>query len=100
MDCEDWGRNAIFCGDQGLHRLEKYLNIQDCLEKSLKFKIFLEKYLKNTKRPGKVLEYYHLQEDSTLSSETQISIKLRCLYLVQHMLHQIKAPQFYTNFLF
>ena len=29
--------------------------------------------------------------------ETLISIKLWCLYLVQHMLHQIKAPQFYTN---
>ena len=26
-------------------------------------------------------------------------IKLWCLYLVQHMLHQIKAPQFYTNYL-
>ena len=26
-----------------------------------------------------------------------ISIKLWCLYLVQHMLHQIKAPQFYTD---
>ena len=25
--------------------------------------------------------------------------KLVCFYLVQHMLHQIKAPQFYTNFL-
>ena len=31
--------------------------------------------------------------------ETEISIKLWCLYLVQHMLHQIKAPQFYTNYL-
>ena len=31
--------------------------------------------------------------------ETYISIKLVCLYLVQHMLHQMKAPQFYTNFL-
>ena len=31
--------------------------------------------------------------------ETSISIKLWCLYLVQHMLHQIKAPQFYTNYL-
>ena len=29
----------------------------------------------------------------------QINIKLLCLYLVQHMLHQIKAQQFYTNFL-
>ena len=27
-----------------------------------------------------------------------MSIKLRCLYLVQHMLHQIKALQFYTHF--
>ena len=34
---------------QGFHRLEKYLNIQDCLEKSLK-----------------LLEIYHLQEDSTM----------------------------------
>ena len=27
----------------------------------------------------------------------KISIKLWCLYLVQQMLHQIMAPQFYTN---
>ena len=26
-----------------------------------------------------------------------ISIKLWCLCLVQHIIHQIKAPQFYTN---
>ena len=31
--------------------------------------------------------------------ETFISIKLWCLYLVQHMLHQITAPQFHTNYL-
>ena len=31
--------------------------------------------------------------------ETLISIKLWCLYLVQHMLHQIKAPQLSTNYL-
>ena len=37
--------------------------------------------------------------DSTLYLETSISMKLQCLYLVQHMLHQIKAPQFFTNFL-
>ena len=30
---------------------------------------------------------------------TLISIKLWCLNLVQHMQHQIKSPQFYTNFL-
>ena len=27
----------------------------------------------------------------------KLSVKLWCLYLVQHMLHQIKAPQFYTD---
>ena len=26
-----------------------------------------------------------------------MSIKLWCLYLVQHMLHQIKTSQFYTD---
>ena len=31
--------------------------------------------------------------------ETLISIELWCFYLVQQMLHQIKAPQFYTNYL-
>ena len=31
--------------------------------------------------------------------ETLTGIKLWCLYLVQHMLHQIKALQFYTNHL-
>ena len=31
--------------------------------------------------------------------EHWISIKLWCLYLVQQMLHQIKAQQFSTNFL-
>ena len=32
-------------------------------------KIYLEKYLKNTQRPFKVLEFNHLQEDSTLFLE-------------------------------
>ena len=75
---------------QGSHRLEKYLNIQECLEKSLK----LHFALKNTQRHLKVLEFYYLQHDSTLSLETLISIKLSCLHLVQHMLHQMKAPHF------
>ena len=50
---------------QGSHRIEKYLNIQ-----VLENKICLEKYLKNTQRPSKVLEFYHLQEDIKLSLET------------------------------
>ena len=34
-----------------------------------------------------------------LLMETLISIKLLCFQLVQHMLHQIKAQQFYAYFL-
>ena len=47
---------------QGFHRLEKFLNIQDCLEKSLKIKFTLKSAWKTLK----VLEFYHLQEDSTV----------------------------------
>ena len=42
------------CIVQGLHRLEKYLNIQDCLDKSLKIKFalkVLEKHSKALKSP-------------------------------------------------
>ena len=45
--------------EQGVHRLEKYLNIQECLEKSLKIKIALKSTGKNTERPWKVLEFYY-----------------------------------------
>ena len=40
---------------QGSHRLEKYLNIQDCLERSLKFKFAL----KTLKGLEKSLNFYH-----------------------------------------
>ena len=42
--------------------LEKYLNLEGFLEKSLKNK----PALKSTGKSLKVLEYYHLQEDSTV----------------------------------
>ena len=42
---------------QGSYRLEKYLNIQDYLEKSLKIKFCLEKYLKNTHSIEKSLNF-------------------------------------------
>ena len=38
--------------------------------KVLENKICIEKYLKNTQRPWKVLEFYTLQEDSTVFWET------------------------------
>ena len=69
---------------QGLHRLVKYLSIQDCLEKSLKIKFALKSTWKTIKNQ-KVLEFYLLQKDSTLTFETEIGIKLLCLYLVQHI---------------
>ena len=46
----------------GAHRLEKYLNLEGFLEKSLKNK----PALKSTGKSLKVLEFYHLQEDSTV----------------------------------
>ena len=42
---------------QGLHRLEKYLNIQDCLAKSLKIKFALKSTLKTLKGLEKSLNY-------------------------------------------
>ena len=68
--------------------LEKYFNIQDCVEKSLKIKFAL-------KSPW-ILPFTE-GFNSVFGDPNQY--KLVCLYLVQQMLHQIKAPQFYTNFL-
>ena len=49
---------------QGSHRLEKYLNIQDCLEKSLKIKFalkVLEKHSKALKSPWIFTIYRRIQ---------------------------------------
>ena len=44
--------NSVLNVLQGSHRLEKYLNIQDCLGKSLKIKFALKSSnLKYTQRP-------------------------------------------------
>ena len=42
---------------QGSHRLEKYLNIQDCLEKSLKIKFALKSTWKTLKGIEKSLNF-------------------------------------------
>ena len=44
---------------QGSRRLEKYLNLEDFLEKSLKIKSALKSALKITQKPWKVLEFYY-----------------------------------------
>ena len=48
-----------------------------------------------------MLKFYfrnaEIMETLALENKYKISIKLLCLYLVQHMLHQIKAQQFYTD---
>ena len=76
--------------EQGPHRLEKYLNLEGFLEKSLKIKYAL-------KITGKSLKCLEKSLNSSFFCRTKIliSIKLLCLYLVQHL----KAQQFYTNFL-
>ena len=47
----------------------------------------------------KVLEFFYFLEELALLIEIENRIKLLCLHLVQQMLHQIKAQQFYANFL-
>ena len=55
---------------EGSHRLEKYLNILDCLEKSLKIKSALISTGKILKGLEKSLSFtMNLQEDSTLCLE-------------------------------
>ena len=41
--------------------------------------------------------YTEIMGDSSTGNKIENRIKLVCLYLVQHMLHQIKAQQFYTD---
>ena len=40
--CHIVGNQVSRLNIQGLHRLEKYLNVQDCIEKSLKIKFTLK----------------------------------------------------------
>ena len=55
--------------------------------------------LENYSKTLKVLELDHFLKDISLLMEIKNSINLFSFYLVQHMLHQIKAQQFYANFL-
>ena len=48
---------ALLFIEQGSHRLEKYLNIQDCLEKSLKIKFPLKSTWKTLKGLEKYLNF-------------------------------------------
>ena len=64
---------------QGSHRLEKYLNIQDCLEKSLKIKFAMKSTWKTLKGLEKALNF-------TIYRRTQ-----HCFWRPK--------PQFYTNLL-
>ena len=50
--------------------------------------------MKNTDLHVKILLLKCITKDISF---TKISVKLQYLYLVQHMVHQIKAPQFYTD---
>ena len=85
---------------QGSHRLEKYLNIQGCLEKSLKIKFALKSTWKTLKTLEKSLNftlYRRIQHWLLRPTVNQFKIVVPLFGAV--LLHQIKAPQFYTNFL-
>ena len=54
----------VYLQNQGWHRLEKYLNIQDCLEKSLKIKFALKstgKTLKGLEKSLNLTIYRRIQ---------------------------------------
>ena len=57
-------RNSLFFPCQGLHRLEKYLNLEGLLEKSLKIKSALES-------TGKSLKDLEMSLNSTIFCRTQ-----------------------------
>ena len=82
---------------QGLHRLEKYLNLDGFFEKSLKIKSALESTGKSLKSLEKSLNSTFSELLSTVDRDLN-QYKIVVPYLVQQMLHQIKAQQFYTNF--
>ena len=72
----------------GSHRLKKYLNIQDYLEKSLKIKFALKSTVKTLKGLEKSLNFtiYRRIQHCLLRSKSVYAAP-------------IKALQFYTNFL-
>ena len=49
--------------DQGSHMLEKYLNLEGFLEKSLKIKFTLKSTEKSLKKSWKLLEFYYFLYD-------------------------------------
>ena len=53
--------------------------------------------MKNTDLSVKILLQKCLTEILETLVLEKMSIKLLCLYLVQYMLHKIKAQQFYTD---
>ena len=83
---------------QGSYR-QVWVNFKDFSRTSKIFPTFFQglKFMKNTDLSVEIL----LQRCLTELMEKwvlKISIKMLCLHLVQHMLHQIKAQQFYTDF--
>ena len=85
---------------QGSHKLEKYLNIQNCLEKSLRIKFALKGIWKTLKGLEKSLNFtiYRRIQHCFWRPKTVWNCSA-FIWCAQHMLHRIKAPQFYTDFL-
>ena len=74
------------------------MNLEGFFEKSLKIKPALKSTGKSLKGLEKSLKIPFSVELNTVDRDLN-SIKLLCFYLVQQMLHQIKAQQFHTHFL-
>ena len=54
--------------------------------------------IKEIKRYGPTHAWKDGQHENSITSTNKMGgIKMLCLYLVQHILHQIKAQQFYTD---
>ena len=85
-------REMIVYQLQCSHRLEKHLNLEGLLEKSLMI-------ISALKSAGKSLKGLEKYLNSTIFCRTTLLIETLISLKLQHMLHQIKAQQFYTNFL-
>ena len=83
--------------NQGLQRLKKYLNLEGFLEKSLKIRSAMKSTGKSLKSLEKSLNSTIFCRTS-MQIETYISIKLLCLYLVQHAAYA--APNKGTTILY
>ena len=89
---------SLFSLDQGSHRLQKHLNLQDCLEKSLKIIFALKSTRKTTKGLEKSLNFTIQGVLNTFFGDLNQHKIVVSLFGAAYAA-PIKAPQFYKYFL-